>query len=198
MRKIILSIIAFFAITINCFSQIIVDEVRNGIRGIYPTEEKKLKLSDGFDYRLVKLITPSGISQYYIQCSLGYLKYNNFPNNSKLLFKTFDNKVIELTSIISYLEPDINHCPFAYFPITQVQLESLFTGISKVRVEILSYDNREDKPFVDYPEKEYKKDEIGKNLRKMFTIIEQQSLNVSKDNNSETKKSLNRKDNSDF
>lgn len=194
MKKSILFLISFITIAHNCYSQeVIWDKIENNVR-LIGTMSKAIKFSDNLDYNLVKLISTEGISQYFINCSTEYLKYHNFPNNSKLLFKTFDNKIVELTSIYSDLVPDTEHVPFAYFPITQEQLETLFTGISKIRVEILSYDHKEDKPFLEYPEIEYKKDKIGKILQTMYTNIEQQCIKKEeKDKKKSKEKTLERK-----
>ncbi len=192
-------LIAFITFSHNCYSQkVIWDEIKNNVRFV-GTMSKVIKFSDDLEYRLVKLISTEGKSQYFIYCNTEYLKYHNFPNNSKLLFKTFDNKIVELTSIYSELVPDTEHIPFAYFPITQEQLETLFKGISKIRAEILSYDYKEDKPFVEYPELEYKKDKIGKILQTMYTNIEQQCMKEMKDKKKNKEKTLERKTNtSDF
>jgi hypothetical protein len=192
-------LIAFITITHNCYSQkILWDEIQNNVR-LIGTMPKVIKISDNLDYYLMKLISTEGKSQYFLSCNTEYLNYHNFPNNSKLLFKTFDNKIVELTSIYSDLVPETLHVPFAYFPITQSQLETLFTGISKIRLEILSYDHKEDKPFVEYPEIEYKKDKIGKILQTMYTNIEQQCMKEMKDKKKNKEKTLERKTNtSDF
>lgn len=192
-------LIAFISFTANGYSQIfVIDEVKNNVRELMYLP-KTIKLSDKVNYCLTKYIGLNGVSQYFIYCYYDHLTYHNFPNNSKLLFKTFDNKIVELTSIYSDLVPNPENAPFAYFPITQEQLETLFTGISKIRIEILSYDHKEDKPFVEYPELEYKKDKIGKVFQTMYTYIEKKSMKKVKGNKKNQEKTLERKiNNSDF
>jgi hypothetical protein len=122
-----------------------------------------------------------------------------------LLFKTYDGTVIELTSVISELVQIADGVwePTAYYPISQEQLGKLFTGISKIRVEMLSYNKKEDTPFMDYPEKEFKKDKMGKQFKEMFDNIEKKQLTqpkvkkTKKANKKEKGTSLERKNSSD-
>ena len=66
--------------------------------------------------------------------------------------------------------------PTAYYPITFEQLEDIFSGIAKIRVEMLSYNEKEGVPFMDYPELEFKKDKMGKQFKEMFDNIEKKEL----------------------
>lgn len=45
---------------------------------------------------------------------------------------------------------------------------------------MLSYNKKEDKPFMDYPELEFKKDKMGKQFREMFDNIEKKQQTLPK------------------
>lgn len=152
------------------------DDIDNGIRRIQSKAET-IDLDNFFSYNLEKFID-NNESQYFIRGRSEENQYHNFPYNCKLLFRTFDGTVIELTSVLSELVQKDNGIwePTAYYPISQEQLEKLFNGISKIRVEMLSYNKKEDKPFMDYPELEFKKDKMGKQFKEMFDNIEKKQL----------------------
>jgi len=163
--------------SINIYSQKTdSDYIQNGVRRIQSKSET-IDFENFFRYNLEKFVC-NGESQYYIRGRSEENEYHNFPNNCKLLFKTFDGKIIELTSVISelvYLDNAVWE-PTAYYPITRNQLDTLFTGISKIRVEMLSYNKQQEKPFLDYPELEFKKDKMGKQFQEMFNNIEKKEL----------------------
>ena len=163
--------------SINIYSQKTdSDYIQNGVRRIQSKSET-IDFENFFRYNLEKFVC-NGESQYYIRGRSEENEYHNFPNNCKLLFKTFDGKIIELTSVISelvYLDNAVWE-PTAYYPITRNQLDTLFTGISKIRVEMLSSNKQQEKPFLDYPELEFKKDKMGKQFQEMFNNIEKKEL----------------------
>ena len=163
--------------SINIYSQKTdSDYIQNVVRRIQSKSET-IDFENFFRYNLEKFVC-NGESQYYIRGRSEENEYHNFPNNCKLLFKTFDGKIIELTSVISelvYLDNAVWE-PTAYYPITRNQLDTLFTGISKIRVEMLSYNKQQEKPFLDYPELEFKKDKMGKQFQEMFNNIEKKEL----------------------
>ena len=204
MNKKIFLLFTLLLIAINSFSQIVEsDDIENGVRRIQ-SKDATIDFDNYFRYNLEKFICDDE-SQYFIRGRSEENEYHNFPNNCKLLFKTFDGEIIELTSVLSelvYAGIDVwgNKAwePTAYYPITRDQLERLFTGISKIRVEMLSYNEQRDTPFMDYPELEFKKDKMGKRFQEMFDNIEEKQLTqpkVKKKKNSNT--SLERKDASD-
>ena len=164
-------------IAFNSFSQKVEsDDIENGVRRIQSKDET-IDFENFFRYNLEKFIY-NDESQYFIRGRSEENEYHNFPNNCKLLFKTIDGTVIELTSVVSELVQIYDGVwePTAYYPISQEQLEKLFTGISKIRVEMLSYNKKEEKPFMDYPELEFKKDKMGKQFKEMFDNIEKKQL----------------------
>lgn len=171
----LLFILLLFAF--NSFSQKVEsDDIENGVRRIQSKDET-IDFENFFRYNLEKFIY-NDESQYFIRGRSEENEYHNFPNNCKLLFKTIDGTVIELTSVVSELVQIYDGVwePTAYYPISQEQLEKLFTGISKIRVEMLSYNKKEEKPFMDYPELGFKKDKMGKQFKEMFDNIEKKQL----------------------
>ena len=66
--------------------------------------------------------------------------------------------------------------------------------------EMLSYNKKEEKPFLDYPELEFKRDKMGKQFKEMFDNIEKKQLTqpkakeIKKSNKKEKGTSLERKD----
>ena len=86
--------------SINIYSQKTdSDYIQNGVRRIQSKSET-IDFENFFRYNLEKFVC-NGESQYYIRGRSEENEYHNFPNNCKLLFKTFDGKIIELTSINS-------------------------------------------------------------------------------------------------
>ncbi len=166
-----------FFIAYNSFSQKVEsDNIENGVRRIQSKDET-IEFENYFRFNLEKFIY-NDESQYFIRGRSEENEYHNFPNKCKLLFKTFDGKVIELASTFSELV-QINSGvwePTAYYPISNEQLQTLFNGISKIRVEMLSYNKKEDTPFMDYPELEFKKDKMGKKFKEMYDNVEKKEL----------------------
>ena len=166
-----------FFIAYNSFSQKVEsDNIENGVRRIQSKDET-IEFENYFRFNLEKYIY-NDESQYFIRGRSEENEYHNFPNKCKLLFKTFDGTVIELASTFSELV-QINSGvwePTAYYPISNEQLQTLFNGISKIRVEMLSYNKKEDTPFMDYPELEFKKDKMGKKFKEMYDNVEKKEL----------------------
>jgi len=177
------------------------DDIQNGIRRIQSKSET-IDIGNFFRYNLERFSDETGRSQYYIRGRSEENEYHNFPVNCKLLFKTFDGKVIELTSVISelvriphkgmfstkHLIANMIWEPTAYYPITFEQLQDLFTGVAKIRVEMLSYDKKQQTAFMDYPELEFKKDKMGKQFKEMFNHVQQAGLKEVKLNKDKNKK----------
>ena len=188
MKK-LLMLVLLLTTSLCSFSQNVEsDDIENGVRRIQSKSET-IDFENFFRYNLEKFIC-DGESQYFIRGRSEENEYHNFPCNCKLLFKTFEGKIIELTSVLSELVrtpvkglfsttqtiAGLVWEPVAYYPITQEQLNDLFTGISKIRVEMLSYNKKAGVPFVDYPELEFKKDKMGKQFKEMFDNIEKKQL----------------------
>ena len=172
MKARFLFLIMFLCVTYSAFSQ--KTKTNNNIT-LIESKKKDIKLSHRFEYKLQKYVSTDGTFQFFICCNFEFNTYHNFPNNAKLILKTFGEETIELTAALSMIAPTqfvSSWEPTAFYPVNQPQLETLFKGISYINVETLSYNYKEERTYLDFQEKTYKKDEIGKNLNKMFMSIE--------------------------
>lgn len=196
-------LLSLIIVSLSAFSQKVeLDEINNGVRRIQSKSET-IEFEEDFRYNLEKFIC-NDESQYFIRGRMEENSYHNFPCNCKLLLKSINGEIVELTSVLSefsYREPHLFSTitpingliwePIAYYPITKEQLLTLFSGITKIRVEVLSYNKEADVPFVDYPELEFKKDKMGKQFKEMFDNIEKKQLtqpNVKKSKETKKKK----------
>lgn len=96
-----------------------------------------------------------------------------FPSHSKLLLKLVDNSVIELTSVFNDFDIEKSFTS-AYFPISESELQKIFAGIKKTRIEVLSISKDDNSIFTDYQDYEYKKDKMGKQLEKWHNAINEE------------------------
>lgn len=96
-----------------------------------------------------------------------------FPSHSKLLLKLVDNSVIELTSVFNDFDVEKSFTS-AYFPISESELQRLFTGIKKTRIEVLTISKDDNSIFTDYQDYENKKDKMGKQLEKWQNAISEE------------------------
>lgn len=96
-----------------------------------------------------------------------------FPSHSKLLLKLVDNSVIELTSVFNDFDIEKSFTS-AYFPISESELQKIFAGIKKIRIEVLSISKDDNSIFTDYQDYEYKKDKMGKQLEKWHNAINEE------------------------
>lgn len=173
MKKFFFAIIMAFSIQ-NAFSKVFVSEKNNIVE--ISAYWKSIKLNDKLVYYLCKYTCKDKKEEYYI--SFAYDPYSSvqmhlFPHNTRLLLKTFGGETIELTSILV----DKN---FAYFPVSEEQLNCLFHGICKIRFELVSYDKKKNATFLDMPEKEFNNDVMGKALKKMYEEIAKEETNIKK------------------
>jgi len=170
-----------------------VSELKNEVFKIQ-TSSEKLEIKDDFEYCLVKYIS-NGKEEFYIMGCFDVNSIHSFPPSAKILFKLFDGSLMDVVSLTSKI---INihknkYVPTIYYPISEEQLVSLFSGIKKIRIELLSVD-KEGTPFVDYQDIEFKKDKVGKNLQKMHeSIVKYETKNnniITKKLNSSTRKNI--------
>ena len=102
----------------------------------------------------LEMFTDGKEKQYSIQLILTSLikrsKAFFFPTNAKLLIKLQDDSIIELSSIYTQnvKDPSQEKACSAHFPITEDQLNKMFNGVKKIRVEIIKLNDEEDD--VDY------------------------------------------------
>lgn len=165
-----------FTITAICFAQKIkVNETNNNIRRI-STDKVTIEIPNYFDFRIELFIDASNNRQYFIRGDSETNEYHNIPEHGKLLFKTFDESIVELTACYSELVQvsQGEWQPIAYYPISENNLRKLFMGVAKVRVELLSYNKKDQSVFQDLQDVSYKKDKLGKKFEKMYLAIEEE------------------------
>lgn len=121
----------------------------------------------------LELYTDGKSKQYAIKMKLNPLANNEydllFPASSLLLLKLSDDSILELKSAFRRVGDDkifgsasakMNE---AIFPIEEEQLKSLFTGVKKLRVNIMFADPKTKLPDLDL-KKEYKEHEFDKKV----------------------------------
>ena len=125
----------------------------------------------------LEMFTDGKEKQYSIQLILTSLikrsKAFFFPTNAKLLIKLQDDSIIELSSIYTQnvKDPSQENACSAHFPITEDQLNKMFNGVKKIRVEIIKLNDEEDDVEKDYRDVDFKKDVLGKRFGEFYKEI---------------------------
>ena len=125
----------------------------------------------------LEMFTDGKEKQYSIQLILTALinrsKAFFFPTNAKLLIKLQDDSIIELSSIYTQnvKDPSQEKACSAHFPITEDQLNKMFNGVKKIRVEIIKLNDEEDDVEKDYRDVDFKKDVLGKRFGEFYKDI---------------------------
>ena len=125
----------------------------------------------------LEMFTDGKEKQYSIQLILTALinrsKAFFFPTNAKLLIKLQDDSIIELSSIYTQnvKDPSQEKACSAHFPITEDQLNKMFNGVKKIRVEIIKLNDKEDDVEKDYRDVDFKKDVLGKRFGEFYKDI---------------------------
>lgn len=125
----------------------------------------------------LEMFTDGKEKQYSIQLILTSLikrsKAFFFPTNAKLLIKLQDDSIIELSSIYTQnvKDPSQEKACSAHFPITEDQLNKMFNGVKKIRVEIIKLNDEEDDVEKDYRDVDFKKDVLGKRFGEFYKDI---------------------------
>ena len=125
----------------------------------------------------LEMFTDGKEKQYSIQLILTALinrsKAFFFPTNAKLLIKLQDDSIIELSSIYTQnvKDPSQEKACSAHFPITEDQLNKMFNGVKKIRVEIIHLNDEEDDVEKDYRDVDFKKDVLGKRFGEFYKEI---------------------------
>lgn len=125
----------------------------------------------------LEMFTDGKEKQYSIQLILMTLikrsKAFFFPTNAKLLIKLQDDSIIELSSIYTQnvKDPSQEKACSAHFPITEDQLNKMFNGVKKIRVEIIKLNDEEDDVEKDYRDVDFKKDVLGKRFGEFYKEI---------------------------
>lgn len=125
----------------------------------------------------LEMFTDGKEKQYSIQLILTSLVKRSkaffFPTNAKLLIKLQDDSIIELSSIYTQnvKDPSQEKACSAHFPITEDQLNRMFNGVKKIRVEIIKLNDEEDDVEKDYRDVDFKKDVLGKRFGEFYKEI---------------------------
>lgn len=103
-----------------------------------------------------------------------------FPTHSKVLIKLMNDEIIELTSIYNknVQDPANERVCEAVYPITEEQLTKIFSGIKKIRGDVLERNQDKNGVNKDFWEFEYKKDKLGKKFKDFYDEINELLPNV--------------------
>lgn len=185
MRKYILCLIMLLISICNNAQTIISDKmVNDSIRTIETSNVMYRKFTDTVIWNYgIKCFynTNSKETKFILIINLNANSDISYKEHGKLLIKLFNDSIIALDNVgtlynnvilgYSYHKPIYGNIGIitknvitrniSEFFITKRQLESLHSGIKKVRVETIN----------GYQEKEYKNDKIGKKLYDSFTLL---------------------------
>lgn len=125
----------------------------------------------------LELYSDGNINQYAIKAGL-FAGINRkyafaFPAHSKMLLKLEDDSIIELTAIYNknITNPSEEKNFEAYFPVSNDQLNQIFSGIKKLRVEIMVLDKDTETIVKDYKDVDFKKDKMGKQIQEWYDEV---------------------------
>ena len=160
--------------------------VYNGVTR-FATEPLKIKMGDDV-YFVLNIFFDRESYEFFIRIDTELNKMYNFPEEAKLLFRTMDGSVVELKSCYTLISKGLDYRqipwrqPSAFYPISEKQLQSLFKGVSKVRIELLSYNKKEKTIFKDFQDVDYKKDTFGKFFQKSYNKLIVEKNKIDKQN----------------
>lgn len=151
----------------------------------------EMKLGDDVEF-CIDLFTDLNSKQYFILARSEKNKPHNFPPNSQLLLKLCDDSTLELSSCYHHFftPTELSIFPMAWFPVTEEELQNIISkGVAKVRIELLSVNEKEKAVFSDYKDAEFKKDKLGVSFKKMLDILDKEYAKLN-----EQQEKLKRKD----
>jgi hypothetical protein len=126
----------------------------------------------------LELYTDGCEKQYCLRIGVGNNPYNIFvagfpagyiPTYAKVLFKLKDSSTLELTSLLNKWDNGIEHV--AHFAIDESTLNKLFSGVKKIRMELITYDAKTGNFKKEFREVDYKKDKFGKDIQKAYKTL---------------------------
>ncbi len=151
-------------------------KIENGVTCIWSGEGNFPLYFNVISYRL-ELYTDGTQKQYalYLKAfpvlnrGMAYF----FPTHSKVLIKLMNDEVLELTSIYNknVEDPANERICEAVYPISESDLQKIFTGIKKIRGEVLVRNATKDGAIKDFWEENYKKDKLGRKFKKFYDEI---------------------------
>lgn len=170
--------ILFMLVVCNaCLAQEVETRDMNNDVLVLSTTNEEFGFKEGTKYCL-NLMTDGTNTEYAIGVETHKNIAHAFPDHAVLLLRLADGSVVELKALFSVAgEMDQKVKAVAFYPITPEQIASVSCGVTKVRVELYSVDKNDD-PFMDYQEKEYKKDKIGKIIGKMKDVLDNDLQNI--------------------
>lgn len=151
-------------------------KTENGVTLIWGGEGYLVLYFNSMTYRL-ELYTDGKEKQYALNLKvfpvLNRAKAYFFPTHSKVLIRVMNDEVIELTSIYNknVEDPANERVCEAIYPISEEQLAKIFTGIKKIRGDVLESNKEKNGVNKDFWEFEYKKDKLGKKFKGFYDEI---------------------------
>ena len=104
---------------------------------------------------------PLNIIQLKLPSACAYI-----PTYAKLLIKTEDDSVIELTSLINKRSSERDY--HGHFFLDDSVLNKLFGGVKKIRMELINFDLETWTLQKEFRDAEYKKDKFGKDMQEAY------------------------------
>lgn len=169
-------LVCLFAFTTSTFAQKIeLDKIENGERTIICSHENVRSFKDKvvFSVALISNTNKSGENFYNLSLKATSLSPITVPKGGKLLIKTADGSVIELSTQMEYAGTvrDVHNVNgyvysdysiFPSFSLTPAQIDKICKGVTKIRLET----------SLDAVDKEFKKDKIGKVIDAEYKLIQ--------------------------
>ena len=175
MKKILTTVLISLISIFSYAQKIVIDEMQNDLRVV----ETSAIVARNFTDTKVYIFGLRGYS--YNTEDVDYIliiRINGFSNISenskKVLIKTFNNNVLNLSTLSSSNNKynlqvignhiyNLDYCIF-YVPISENDIITLKSGLKKLRIEL-------DSGYID---KEYKKDKVGEKLYNSYLLIKNQ------------------------
>lgn len=178
MKNLIIFITLLFQL--QAFSQTTYVKEQNGIQRFFLLKRFEQKCNGVLQFKLENYVENSTSIYYIIAYFPPEDKQNhNFPCGSKLVLESFEGNVTELQSVMSVIHPTLDEhgCPMSFFYISADQIKALFDGISKIKIDILTYEEKGNTVNKECPEFCFKKDKFGIYLKKTYERIEESKKN---------------------
>lgn len=162
-------------------------EVANGIiqlrsdghiKWAYALDDEKRNMLSRDKHLLVydlELYTNGTEKQYCLRMGVRNIPSNIFqlklpgayiPTYAKLLIKTEDDSIIELTSMLNKWGSEIDY--HGHFFLDDNTLNKLFGGVKKIRMELINFDPETGSLQKEFRDAEYKKDKLGEDLQEAY------------------------------
>lgn len=191
MKRLLLFFLMAFAYSSLALSQeVVYDKTIDSVRVVTTSEEYLLGGGQiPILYITCSELTTKADTSYCINVRASYSKPICFPTNSRMLIRLSNGRIISLkskemplesritqggyqVSLLARTDSDTRQCNdstcrhnlcviFASYPISKKDLFDIIDGVSKIRIEMLP----------EYMEKRYRRNSVGKDLRKLYSVI---------------------------